>query len=63
MTYHDAIEHFGTQVKLARALGISQPTVSCWRGVVPAQYQYQLEVITRGRLRADDELRQPRIAA
>lgn len=57
MTYTDLITHFGTQVAIAEALGIAQPTVSGWKGSVPAKYQYQVEVITNGALRADDELR------
>jgi transcriptional repressor of cell division inhibition gene dicB len=63
MTYNQALSRFGTQVKLASALGITQPTVSAWGSVIPAQYQYQLEIITDGALRADAELRQPRQAA
>lgn len=57
MTYDDAIEHFGTQVKLADALGIKQPAVSAWNKVIPPAYQYQLEIITAGALRVDEQLR------
>jgi transcriptional regulator with XRE-family HTH domain len=63
MTYEQALEHFGTQAKLAAALGIAQPTVSCWERVVPAPYQYQLEIITAGALRVDEDLRRSRAAA
>ena len=63
MTYQDAIAHFGTQVRLATALGITQPTVSIWGGNIPPRYQYQLEVITSGKLRADAALRCARAAA
>jgi hypothetical protein len=59
MTYADVLKFFGTQTAIAAALGITQPTVWSWRGVVPKQYQYQLEVITAGALRADPALRQP----
>lgn len=59
MTYQDALDFFGTQVKLATALGIQQPAVSSWGKVIPERYQYQLEIITDGRLRADPELRKP----
>lgn len=62
MTYSDVISHFGTQVAIAKALGITQSTVSGWGGVVPPKYQYQLEVITEGAMRADDDLR-PKAAA
>lgn len=57
MNYQQVIRHFGTQVKTAAALGITQSTVSAWRGTVPARYQYQIEVITDGKLRADKALR------
>jgi hypothetical protein len=54
MTYQDALKHFGgTQVALAKALGITQPTVSSWRGVIPAAYQFQLEVLSDRALRVD----------
>lgn len=59
MTYDEAIKYFGTQTKLGAALGITQATVSAWHRVVPPRYQYQLEVITQGRLLADEPLRKP----
>ena len=59
MTYDEALAHFGTQVKLAEALRIAQPTVSQWARAVPARYQFQLEIITNGTLRADPDLRTP----
>jgi DNA-binding transcriptional regulator YdaS (Cro superfamily) len=60
MTYTDVIEHFGSQVKLAAALGITQPTVSLWGRKIPPSYQYMIEVVTNGKLRADDQLRKLR---
>ncbi len=62
MTYAQTITHFGTQVKLAAALGITQPTVSAWKGQIPAAYQYQLEIITDQALRVDPNLRHPQAA-
>ena len=63
MTYSEALEFFGgTQVKLAAALGVAQPTVSCWGGSIPPAYQYQIEVISGGKLLADPELRHPKAA-
>ena len=59
MTYEEVMAHFGTQTKLAAALGITQSTVSCWGRVVPRAYQYQIEVITDRKLLADPELRLP----
>ena len=63
MTYEETLLHFGTQVRIAAALGISQPTVSQWGGVIPDAYQYQLEVITDGKLKVDERLRVPANAA
>jgi len=70
MTYDEALAVFGTQANLARALGITQSTVSLWgkgpRGektfAIPPHYQYKLEIITSGALRADDNLRIPYVA-
>lgn len=45
MTKDEAIAYFGTQVKLAEALGISQAAVSQWREV-PRLRQYQIERLT-----------------
>jgi hypothetical protein len=53
MTYNEVLDHFGTQVKLAAALNITQPTISAWNKVVPMRWQYQIEVITDGHLKAD----------
>lgn len=57
VTYQELLSYYGTQVAIADALGITQPTVSSWRGVVPPRYQYQVEVLTSGALRVSDELR------
>ena len=63
MTYQDAITHFGgTQVALAKALGITQPTVSSWKGAIPAPYQFQIEVLSDRKLRVDAGL-MPQAAA
>lgn len=59
MTYDDVIGHFRTQTRLAAALGITQATVSSWGRVVPDRYQYQIEVITGGKLKASEHLRRP----
>lgn len=67
MTYEQALAMFGTQANLARVLGVTQSTVSLWgkgpRGAkvftIPESYQFKLEVITDGRLRADEAIRRP----
>jgi hypothetical protein len=62
----ELISHFGTQVKTAAALGVTQGTVSAWngKGEVPILRQMQAELITEGVLKADREtLRQYGLAA
>ena len=63
MDFDEAVSFFGvTQTRLAQALGVTQGYVSQWGKVIPPQYQYQIEVLSRGRLKADRELRTPRVA-
>ena len=53
MTYDQLINHFGTQVAVAAALGIKQPSVSEWKKEIPPLRQMQIQLITGGALRAD----------
>ncbi len=52
MTKNDAIQHFGTQQKLAAALGITQPAIAAWKETIPLLRQLQLERLTGGVLKA-----------
>jgi len=56
MSPNQAITHFGTQVKVAAALGITQPTVSRWltEGYIPILRQYQIQHVTQGVLTVDE---------
>jgi DNA-binding transcriptional regulator YdaS (Cro superfamily) len=56
MTTEQAIRHYGTQQKLAAALGIKQPAVAGWGKHPPAIRQLQLQQITKGRLKAEPGL-------
>lgn len=47
----DAVAHFGTQQKLANALGIAPASVSQWGEDIPPLRAFQLERITDGALR------------
>jgi len=60
VTYEQVLKHFRTQEGIAAALGLTQPSISLWKQIVPAHYQYQLEIITAGALRVDEALRAPR---
>lgn len=62
MTKDEAVEHFGTQEALAKALGITQGSVSLWGDSVPWPRQLQIERITEGKLTADPECWKPRPA-
>ena len=57
MTYTEALQWGGgTQVKMARILGVTQATVSAWKGTVPPHYQFQIQVLSNGALTVDPEL-------
>lgn len=53
MTKKQAIDHYKTQVLLAKALGIRQPTISQWGEFPPPLRQLQLERLTGGKLKAE----------
>jgi DNA-binding transcriptional regulator YdaS (Cro superfamily) len=54
-----AVNHFGTQQKLAEALGISQGSMSSWNpDRIPLARALQIEKMTKGKLRVDMSLYQ-----
>jgi DNA-binding transcriptional regulator YdaS (Cro superfamily) len=53
MTTQEAVAHYGSQHKLATALGIKQASVSGWGVYPPAIRQIQLQRLTRSRLKAE----------
>ena len=48
-----AVDHFKGKSKLAKALGISPASVSQWPEDVPELRAYQIERLTKGKLKAD----------
>ena len=58
MTKDEAIAYYGTQVQLAKALGITQAAVSKWPEQVPLLRQYELERLTGGALKVDHSRQQ-----
>ena len=58
MTKDEALAYYGTQVKLAKALGITQAAVSKWPEQVPLLRQYELERLTGGALKVDHSRQQ-----
>ena len=55
MTANDLIEFFGTQTAAARALGCAPSSFNEWLtiGYVPDGRQYQAQIATKGKLKAD----------
>jgi DNA-binding transcriptional regulator YdaS (Cro superfamily) len=55
MKPQDAITYFGTQTKLAHALGMSQSSIAEWvaNDAIPEARQYQIELATCRALLAD----------
>lgn len=63
MNMTDAVGHFKTKTNLAKALGISPSAVSMWGESIPHVRQFQIQVITNGRLKADPAAVQGSVAA
>ena len=59
MKKQDAVNYFGTQAALARALGIGKASVNQWVEI-PLDRQCQIEIVTDGALKADRHLLFPR---
>lgn len=54
MKTKSAAEFFGSKKKLAEALGISPSAVTMWGDEVPELRQYQIERITKGKVKRGD---------
>lgn len=53
MLTQDAVQYFGNQSSIARALDISAAAVSKWGEIVPLESALALEILTARRLRCD----------
>jgi len=60
MTTAQAISHYKTQVKLARALGMAQSTIAGWGMYPPPFRQLQIQQLTGGRLKAEPGILVPK---
>ncbi len=49
----DVLKYFGGVTKAANALGITRSAVSQWDDTVPESSAYKIEVLTGGKLKAD----------
>jgi len=54
MTKADAVQFFGSGVGLAKAIGVNKATISQWGDYPPYPRQFQIQVLTKGRLKAED---------
>jgi DNA-binding transcriptional regulator YdaS (Cro superfamily) len=53
MKTKDAILHFGSKSQLAKTLGLTKGAISQWPDDVPELRAYQIERLTKGKLKAD----------
>jgi len=53
MNIQKAIEFFGSKSELSRALGITPQALTYWGDEIPHVRQFQIEVLTKGKLKAD----------
>lgn len=52
MKTQEAADFFGGKKKLADALGVSASAVTQWGENIPVIRQYQIQVLTKGKLKA-----------
>lgn len=52
MRKSDVIEHFGSVTAAAKALELTTQAVSMWPETVPRKCQWQIDVLTNGKLKA-----------
>ena len=53
MNKKDVLTYYGTQIKLAEALSISQASISNWGSIIPEKQALRLEKVTGGELKYD----------
>lgn len=55
MKKQDVIDYYGSNLAVARALGISGAAVSRWGEVIPEKQALKLEKLTEGKLKVGDD--------
>lgn len=53
MKKSDVLDYFGGVSKAAKALGITKSAVSVWREDIPYGRAFQIQLMTRGKLKAN----------
>lgn len=48
----EAVKYFGSKAKIAEVLGIDRSAVTLWGEFVPKGRQYELQVLTKNKLKA-----------
>ena len=56
MKIEEAVKYFGSKTKLADALGIRPSAVTQWGDEIPAIRQFQIQVISKNKLKADQQV-------
>lgn len=56
MRKQDVIEHYGSEARAARALGISRQAVNAWPDPIPENTAYRIQVLTKNALKVDPAL-------
>lgn len=57
MKTSEVAEHFGGKSRLAEALQISPAAVSMWGEKIPEGRQYQIQILTKGKFKAEKTAR------
>lgn len=53
MKLTEAVEYFGSKTALAKAINVGKSAVTLWGDQIPQGRQYQIEILTKGKLKAD----------
>ena len=53
MTLDQAIRLIGSRNKIAKLLGVSRQNVTRWQYGIPMARQFQIELLTQGKLKVD----------
>jgi len=63
MRKSEAIKHFGSVRELAEKLGVTDVAIYKWDEIIPKGRAYELEKLTKGKLKVDPTLYQKQATA
>lgn len=58
MTTEEVVQHYGSKAAIARALGITKTSVSAWGEQPPHGRQCEIQILTKGKLKASPKSKQ-----